>query len=129
LTNFKIHGIVHVLVAALVLVANVELERVVVTGFVPGTPTQNHVLSHKPLQSDPTDGFQPTNCVRENVPYFSTSVSHVSSLTTKWYLLHVSIMPSRTGLGLVLPVGAGVGVGTFEVADGRTVDVPGAPTQ
>ena len=69
------------------------------------------------------------NCVRENVPYFWTSVSHVSSLTTKWYLLHVSIMPSRTGLGRVLPVGVGVGVGAFVVADGRVVDVPGTATQ
>jgi hypothetical protein len=35
-------------------------------------------------------------------------------------------MPSRTGLGREL---VGVGVGTFEVADGRSVDVPGTLTQ
>jgi hypothetical protein len=37
----------------------------------------------QPLQSDPTDGFQSRNCVRENMPYFWTIESHVSSLTTK----------------------------------------------
>jgi hypothetical protein len=97
------HAIVHVDDAGLVLVENVELDLAVVTakGVVVGTLTQNEVSSHKPPQFELTDGFHARNCVSVKVPYFLTTVSQFSSLTTKWNLLHVSIIPSRTGLGFL----------------------------
>jgi hypothetical protein len=110
-------------------VARVVLGFVVVGGAVPGTPMQNHVSTHKPPQLGPTLGFQLWNWAKVKVPYFLTSMSQFSSLTTKWNLLHVVVIPSRIGLGVWMPVGAAVGVSVVKVAEGRAVGVPGTPTQ
>jgi hypothetical protein len=120
------HGIVKVDVAGLVLVISVD--RVVVGLMVVaavGIPTQKYVDFHKPPQFEPTEGFHFRNSSKVNVPYLLISVSQFSFSRTKWYLLQVSIMPSRVGLGFTEPVG----VGTAEVIEGRAVGVPGTPTQ
>jgi hypothetical protein len=81
----------------------VEVFNVVVVGRLLFACTHTHVSSHRPAQLLPTYGFQARNCAKL-MPYRVLMVWQSSPLTTKWKPVQSVVMPSRVGVGVLIPL-------------------------